>query len=200
MSHVNLHRKESDKAAVTAPPAATAGAAESGLQLSPLIRAAFSVAGRVAGARLPVSPGATGEEALVAAARGQVNSRIAFLRQRITSVLTRRYARSQVAEMCNRQLQEIRETAVRNAVAIREGRMAGMGSLNAAQRGELADQLINEVGSTWRAAQSRVNAVAESTAIEVVPMEGGGYGASNLPNPPVRRPPSGHHGGGWDNW
>ena len=76
--------------------------------------------------------------------------------------------------------------------------MAGMESLSAAQRNELADQLVTEVGEAWRQAQSTVNTAAESTAVEVVPLEGGGYGASRLGSPPVRRPPSGHHGGGWE--
>lgn len=161
--------------------------------------AAFGVAGRMAaGARGTASAGAAGERALFASARGQVNSRIAFLRQKMATVLSRRYPRSQVVEMCSRQLQEIRETAVSNAVAIREGRMAGMGSLSAAQRNELADRLVTEVGEAWRQAQSTVNAAAESAAVEVVPLEGGGYGASRLGSPPVRRPPSGHHGGGWE--
>lgn len=76
--------------------------------------------------------------------------------------------------------------------------MAGMGSLSTAQRNELADRLVFEVGEAWQQAQARVNAAAESAAVEVVPLEGGGYGASRLGSPPVRRPPSGHHGGGWE--
>ena len=163
--------------------------------------AVYGVASRVAGAvrtTATATAGAAADRAAMASARGQVRSRIAFLRQRIANILTRRYSRSQVVEMCERQLEEVHQSALRSAAAIREGRIGGLQGLSQAQRNELADQLLFEVGDSWRQAQGTVRAAAERTAVEVVPMEGGGYGASGLGSPPVRRPPSGHHGEGWE--
>jgi len=161
--------------------------------------AVYGVASRVAGAvRTTATAGAAADRGAMVTARGQVRSRIAFLRQRIANILTRRYSRSQVVEMCERQLEEVHQAALRSAAAIREGRIGGLQGLSQAQRDELAEQLLSEVGATWRQAQGTVRAAAERTAVEVVPMEGGGYGASSLGSPPVRRPPSGHHGEGWE--
>lgn len=161
--------------------------------------AVYGVASRAAGAaRTTATAAAATDRAAMVSARGLVNQRIAFLRQRIASILSRRYSRSQVVEMCERQLEEVHQSVLRNVAAIREGRIGGLQGLSQAQRDELAEQLLSEVGATWRQAQGTVRAAAERTAVEVVPVEGGGYGASGLGSPPVRRPPSGHYGEGWE--
>lgn len=161
--------------------------------------AVYGVASRMGTvARTTTAAAATGERAAMVSARGLVSRRIAFLRQRIAGILGRRYPRSQVVEMCERQLEEVHQSVLSNVAAIREGRMVGMEGLSQAQRNELAEQLLAEVSTAWRQAQGTVRAAAERTAVEVVPMEGGGYGASGLGSPPVRRPPSGHHGEGWE--
>ena len=129
--------------------------------------------------------------------------RIGVLRSQIINALARRGNRFDLIEAIRRDLDAIRQTALTNAGNIRNGTgamSAELQGLSQAERNALADRLLREVGQEYRDAIARLESAELMVPQVVNPNAAQGYGARPLGPPPVRRPPSGHTGEGWENW
>ena len=111
--------------------------------------------------------------------------------------------RDTLAQRIAADLETIHERALLDKAAIRAGRLPEFEALSPAARNQLAEEYAEQVGRTWREAQGRIRPLVEAAEQpRVVPPDPAA--APNRPSPsfgspPVRRPPSTHGGGGWDN-
>jgi hypothetical protein len=145
-----------------------------------------------------------GEEALLAAARGRASGRIAYMERRIANVLARREPRETVAETAAAELEQIHQGALRDVATIRNGGLPEFEALSPEARAQVADDYLEQVGRAWRDAQQRVARAAEAAGQpQVVPPDPSAAPGAPSPgfgHPPARRPPSSHHGTGWEDW
>lgn len=167
--------------------------------------AAFGLGARALRALGGATAALEGEAALMAGARSRIAGRIAYMERRVADTLAPASRGGRTTVTAAREgLEQIHEGALRDANAIRNGRIAEFADLPAPARNQLAEEYLEQVGRTWRDAQQRLARAAEAAeAPRVVPPDPAarpGSPSTGFGHPPARRPPPTRGGTGWEDW